>query len=126
LKFLNFLEGKHLENASCPQGFHPDIKYDLYELLRSGHPLCPIDFPYLEWDIRGKHGNRCRKTQLNRSEYECPDGCFKVGPNHWCQDSFSGKPCRVGTKGCVSSADCHAWRPFCSSIHGDRGYCYRS
>ena len=64
-----------------------------------GHPLCPMDFPYLEWDKRGKHGDRCRKCQLDvgnsKSEYECPDGCFKVKPNPWCQDSFSGQPCRV-------------------------------
>ena len=60
-----------------------------------GHPLCPIDFPWLEQDMRGKHGDRCRKTQLNRIEYECPGGCFKVAPNPWCQDSFSGQPCRV-------------------------------
>ena len=36
LKFLNFLEGKTLEDASCPQGFQPDIKYHFYELLISG------------------------------------------------------------------------------------------
>lgn len=110
-------------DASCPQGFQPDIKYHFYELLISGHPLCPIDFPWLEQDMRGKHGDRCRKTQLNRIEYECPDGCFKVGPNPWCQDSFSGQPCRVH-KGCFSSADCHTGRAFCSGRHGNRGYCY--
>ena len=121
--------------------------------------MCPIDFPWLEQDMRGKHGDRCRKTQLNKSEYECPDGCFKVEPNSWCQDSFSGQPCRVhkgnlypqiicitdktlyeiyflfsyqtftlyisNVVGCLSSADCHAGRPFCSSIHGDHGYCYK-
>ena len=33
LRSLSLASGK---NASCPQGFQPDIKYNVYELLRSG------------------------------------------------------------------------------------------